>query len=316
MTEKFTAAQWAEMEGGHEVTPEAETSFSFLKDIHEARMTRNENNVAKLSYTDCCERVYLSLLILELLRSYPAQSNAAKSYAKKTISYSNYNSYKINGTDLYNLIYFVVGDDSAMEKLKDPEAAKAVRKRTTLPQMAVNRYLSQIGNGTLPTRPAELFIKLESSLNITNSEYKNIRRAITNLDRIDRIALKTAVTKLLYAVRARLRSSDLIDDLEKLAAIKDLESSKVRDTEPTISTPDTEVIGTDLVYLAQLVGRKRLFLATKFIELSSQGKTIPSNITQAFDPVVEMIVDIIKAGPAHVSMLKTVHNRAKKALKK
>jgi len=293
-----------------------ETSFSFIKDIHEARMTRNENNVAKLSYTDCCERLYLSLLIIELLRQFPNQTSQARSYSAKTISRDNYRSYKINGTDLYNFIHFVTGDDSVMDKLKNPDAAKTVRAKTTLPLMAVNRYLSQVANGAVPTRTAELFIKLENSLNISNASYKNMRRSITNLSKIDKTTLKTSVTKLLYAARARLRSSDIIDDLEKLAVLRDLESSRVPDTEPTVSTPDTDIAGQDLVYLAQLVGQKRLFLATKFIELSSQGKTIPSNLTKSFDPVVQMIVDIIKAGPSHVSMLKTVHKRAKNALKK
>ena len=36
MTEKFTATQWAEVEGGHEMTPAKEEPYSFLKDIHES----------------------------------------------------------------------------------------------------------------------------------------------------------------------------------------------------------------------------------------------------------------------------------------
>jgi len=316
MEKKFTALEWAAIEGGHEVSEPEEESFSFLKDIHEARLTRNENNIAKLTYTDCCERVYLSLLIIELMRNYPAQTKAVRSYAAKTISRDNYKNYKISGTDLYNLIYFVVGDAAAMQKLKDPEAAMTVRRRTTLPMMAVNRYLSQISSGAIPTKPAELFIKLESSLNIVNSTYKTIRRTIVNIESVDKIALKTAVTKLLYAARARLRSSDLIDDLEKLAVNRDLESARVTDTEPAVSTPDREVIGSDLIYLAQIVGQKRLFLATKYIELSSQGKAIPSNVAQAFDPAVQMLVDIIKGGPTYIAMLKNIHKSAKRARKK
>jgi hypothetical protein len=35
MTEKFTAAQWAVMDGGHEMTTTKEEPFSFIKDIHE-----------------------------------------------------------------------------------------------------------------------------------------------------------------------------------------------------------------------------------------------------------------------------------------
>jgi len=316
MEQKFTAMEWATMEGGHEIETPLKDSYSFLKDIHEARLTRSPNNVKSLSYTDCCERVYLSLLILELLRNYPGHSRFVQKYAAATKSRSLYKDFRFSGTDLHNLIYFVVGDNSAMEKLKDPDAAKKVRAQTKVPLLPLNVYLNELATGNIPTKPANFFIKLESSLNISNATYKSVRRVIVNIDSSDKQTLKTAVTKLLYAARARLRSGDLIDDLEKLAVLKDLESNRVKDTEPTVSTPDNPIIGSELVWLAQIVGKKNLFLAIKHIELSSQGKPIPSNITKAFNPAVQMLVDIIKAGPAHVAMLKNVHKRAKNALKK
>ena len=51
MTEKYTATQWAEIEGGHEMTPAKEEPFAFLKDIHESRMTRQAGTVKSLTYT-------------------------------------------------------------------------------------------------------------------------------------------------------------------------------------------------------------------------------------------------------------------------
>ncbi len=60
MTDKFTAAQWAEIEGGHEMTPAKEEPYSFLKDIHESRMTKDNGSSQKLTYTDCGERAYLT----------------------------------------------------------------------------------------------------------------------------------------------------------------------------------------------------------------------------------------------------------------
>ena len=57
MTDKFSAAQWAEIEGGHEVTPVQEESYSFLRDLHESRMTKDNGNAKKLTYTDCGERI-------------------------------------------------------------------------------------------------------------------------------------------------------------------------------------------------------------------------------------------------------------------
>ena len=44
-------------------------SMQFIEEIYEARMTRNAYGQMELSYTDCCERLYLSVLILALLIS-------------------------------------------------------------------------------------------------------------------------------------------------------------------------------------------------------------------------------------------------------
>ena len=42
---------------------------------------------------------------------------------------------------------------------------------------------------------------------------------------------KKTVTRLLIASRAKLRTADIIDDLEKLAAVNDLETARVQDNE-------------------------------------------------------------------------------------
>ena len=93
--------------------------LEFLEELYEARMTRNSGDTAKLTFNDCCERLYLSLLVLELLRQYPKYTSASRAYAKATKAV-NYNRFQMQGTDLHNFIYFVNGDDEALSKLKDP----------------------------------------------------------------------------------------------------------------------------------------------------------------------------------------------------
>lgn len=99
--------------------------LEFLEELYEARMTRNSGDNAKLTYNDCCERLYLSLLVLELLRKHPKFVPAAKAYAKATKGV-NYKRFQMHGTDLHNFIYFVNGDDEALAKLKDPDTARMV----------------------------------------------------------------------------------------------------------------------------------------------------------------------------------------------
>ena len=100
--------------------------MNFLQNLEEARMTRNDQNVKVLTYADCCERLYLSLIILELLKNFPNATNVVRGYASKTLSV-NYERFKMNSTDLYNFIYFVTGDERAIGKLKNPGAAMRSR---------------------------------------------------------------------------------------------------------------------------------------------------------------------------------------------
>jgi len=289
--------------------------MDFIKDLYEARMTRNENNVKVLTYTDCCERLYLSLMVLELLRQYPQHRSAATRYARKTTVYTGYDRFSMSSTDLYNFVYFVTGDKAAIDKLKDPDAAWTMRERTTLPTMAVNRYLQKLANGATPDQVSALFMKVESSLHISNSAYKAARRNLMGYAKLDHKARQDLVSVLLLACRAKLRNSDIIDDLEKLAADKHLETARVADNEPTVSVPDISMKGTDLALYRYVVGANNLHMTKQFVEHVKHGKATNSAMNQAYLPAVKMLDDIITAGPAYIQQLRALHKRAKKGRK-
>ena len=312
MTDKFTAAQWAEIEGGHEVTPAQEESYSFLRDLHESRMTKDNGNAKKLTYTDCGERMYLTLLALETMRQYPDFKAYVQRYCKKTAGFELYKMYRIMGTDLYNFIYFLVGDSGAQDKLKDPDNAKRMRASTKLPTSAINRYINAIAQGKTPVQVNNLFQAIESALKVSNSDYKAIRRNLMNFARLTKAEKRLISTRLIFAVRAKLRSSDIIEDFEKFAAVKNLEKASVIDPEPTISTPDLSTTGAELALYRYLVGDRNLALTKKFLEQAKDGKAASANMVAAYLPAIKMIDDIVKAGPGAVQQLRAVHKRAKK----
>ena len=312
MTDKFTAAQWAEIEGGHEVTPSKEESYSFLRDLHESRMTKDNGNAKKLTYTDCGERAYLTLLALETMRQYPDFKAYVQRYAKKTAGFEQYKMYRIMGTDLYNFTYFLVGDSGAQDKLKDPESAKRMRASTKLPTSAINRYINAIAQGKEPSQVNSMFMAIESALKVSNSDYKAIRRNLMNFARLTKAEKRLISTRLIYAVRAKLRSSDIIEDFEKFASIKNLEKASVIDPEPTISTPDLSTTGAELALYRYLVGDRNLALTKKFLEQAKDGKAASANMVAAYLPAIKMIDDIVKGGPAMVQQLRAVHKRAKR----
>lgn len=287
-------------------------SFGFIKELREARMTRNDSNLRVLTYTDCCERAYLSMLVLQLMRYYSKYEGIAAAYAKRTddTEFKRFKSFK---TDLYNFIYFITGDEDAFKKLKDPDTALRQSQRTFFSRMYFNRFISRLKTASAAQRnDQEAFIKIESGLNISNSDYKSIRRGLFSWNKLDRKQQENIVTRLLFAARAKLRSSDLIDDLEALAAARDLENNTLPDPEPTVSVPDVTVTAKDMNLYRFLVGTDNMVMAKKFLELAKNGQSIPRQFVAAYLPAIEAIDDIVKAGPGYVQMLRQLQNRAKK----
>jgi hypothetical protein len=291
--------------------------MEFIKELHEARLTRQGGALKTLTYTDCCERAYLTMLILEVLRKFPNMAAYAHGYAKKTSGHDNYNHFRMSSTDLYNFIYFIVGDKDALDKLKDPGAASIMRKSTQFPLMAFNRYVSKLkmGGAGNAQQDQQTFINIESALKITNSDYKAVRRNVFSFSSLSSNSKKQLVTRLLLAARAKLRNSDIIQYLEELSAEKDLEVYKVSDPEPKVSIPDIAVTSQDMAGYLRLVGSKNLMLTKKFLELAKDGKSIPANILQAYIPAIIILDNIAKGGAGYVQALRALENRAKNSRK-
>jgi hypothetical protein len=291
--------------------------MDFIKELHEARLTRQGGALKTLTYTDCCERAYLTMLIMEVLRKFPNTAAYAHGYAKKTSGHDNYNHFRMSSTDLYNFIYFIVGDKDALDKLKDPGAASIMRRSTQFPLMAFNRYVSKLkmGGAGNAQQDQQTFINIESALKITNSDYKAVRRNVFSFSSLSSNSKKQLVTRLLLAARAKLRNSDIIQYLEELSAERDLEVYKVSDPEPKVSIPDIAVTSQDMAGYLRLVGSKNLMLTKKFLELAKDGKSIPANILQAYIPAIIILDNIAKGGAGYVQALRALENRAKNSRK-
>ena len=291
--------------------------MDFIKELHEARLTRQGGALKTLTYTDCCERAYLTMLIMEVLRKFPNTAAYAHGYAKKTSGHDNYNHFRMSSTDLYNFIYFIVGDKDALDKLKDPGAASIMRRSTQFPLMAFNRYVSKLkmGGAGNAQQDQQTFINIESALKITNSDYKAVRRNVFSFSSLSSNSKKQLVTRLLLAARAKLRNSDIIQYLEELSAERDLEVYKVSDPEPKVSIPDIAVTSQDMAGYLRLVGSKNLMLTKKFLELAKDGKSIPANVLQAYIPAIVILDNIAKGGAGFVQALRALENRAKNSRK-
>lgn len=289
--------------------------MDFIREIHEARMTRGDNNQRELTYTDVLERLYLSLCIIDLVYKYPLHRNDIIKYVKRTTQYSDYSNFKADSTDLHNLIYFAAGDQTAINKLKNPDAAWSIRSQISIPVLSLNRYLTAISYGReLSSSDKSFLLKMEQTFRIKNTEYSKIRRDIMNWDTLVGFDKRQASTRLILASRSKLRNSDLHPLLEKLAADKNLEmtSGIVQDNEPKASIPD-KAQSNEVIMYKYLYGEKTLNfpLIKQFLDRVERGETIPAHLVKAYAPAIKMLDEIVKAGPQYTNMVKIAHKRAK-----
>ena len=101
----------------------------------------------------------------------------------------------------------------------------------------------------------------------------------------------------------------LDEDIEQMFLELDLEELD----EDALDRIEKRVSQREIALYSFLVGRQNAIKAKIFVEKMSQGQTVPSSIANGYAPAVDMIHDIVKAGPAYINLLKSLHQRAKKA---
>jgi hypothetical protein len=287
--------------------------MNFIKELQEARMLRDKQDQLSLTYEDAKEKMYLLILILETMRNFRDFKSIAAAYSRKTVRYDNYKHFRPESTDLYNLIYFVVGDEDAQDKLKNPGAAKRARKTTSLPQLALSRYIRSISNLSDPIKTdIGLIQQIESALKIQNSDYKMLRRNVMNLQKLDKAEIKKTITRLTFAVRAKLADSDITSDFSKMVAFNNLEDTRYKTPEVTPHAISTDVSVDDASNYRFLVPVNTVPFVARFITLANAGRSVTGQYVTSYLPIISMINDIVKAGPVYIEQLKMVHQRAKR----
>jgi len=292
------------------------SNFKFLDFVTEGKMIRNSDGVSRLSFTDASDLVLLYFLALQIMRHYPGASNFAKSYAQEVLKWNDWNAFRSSGNDLYNLLNILDGDEKILDKLKDPRSGKIMRQRTHFPTLVAKRFLRSIAQGNRASvSDASDLQRIDNDLINGATKYSTLRRRISNYAKLSTQDKKRVVTELENALKARGRNSDIVDYYTMFVNDYDLESSTVRDTEPTISISDPIVPDAKDIQMLRLLGvpNKDLPFAYKVLSIASRGLPIPARFAQAYAPIMRIVDDIVKAGPGYVNLLKQVHNRARSA---
>jgi hypothetical protein len=182
----------------------------FLKYVSEGKAIRRHSDLQRYTFPEVTERIYLSFLTLSLFSQVGETSTFAKSYADQTMSKGTFDQVRMINNDLANMLAIVAGDPDITKKLKNKNQAQAMRQRQPVPVMALRRYLRTWDDHY------QNLTRLERALNITDANYRNLRRAVANYGHLEQKDKTETKKRLSQLVSAKLPGTDLHKQLKKL----------------------------------------------------------------------------------------------------
>ena len=182
----------------------------FLKYVSEGKVIRRHNDLQRFTFPEITERIYLSFLALAFMSQNKDTLSFAKSYADQTMAKGTFDQVRIINNDLANMLAIVAGDPEITKKLKNKNQAQAMRQRQPVPVMALRRYLRNWEDHF------KNLTNLERALNITDSNLRNIRRAVANYNRLDSKTKLETLHRLKQQLQTKLPNTDILRKFKEL----------------------------------------------------------------------------------------------------
>lgn len=208
-------------------------SFSFiLENCNESKMFRN-NYLSQLSLRDTVDSVFLNMLTLYLCSKEFETKPFAEDYAHRTLQFGNFTQPRVGGTDLYQGLHIMLNPESVTaKKLKAHEQNSALAEELKINAKLVKDFLRGIAGGTMDrTTAMRIMYRLDGQMDIDISNYKSLRRLVTDWENLSTTQKRLCVTRLLQYYRIRGKHSELLPILEIIAKNKDYELDNVANAE-------------------------------------------------------------------------------------
>jgi hypothetical protein len=202
-----------------------DNSFSFIREnCNESKMFRN-NYLSQLTLRDAVDSVFLNMLTLYMLSREFETAPFAQDYAHRTMMFGNFNSPRVSGTDLYQGLHIILNPLSGTSQLlKAHDQNLVLAKQLHTNGKLVKQFLVGIANGTLNRITAiRIMYRLEGQMDIDISNYKSLRRLITDWENLSTQQRELCVTRLLQYYRLRGKRSELLPVLDVLSRNKGYE---------------------------------------------------------------------------------------------
>ena len=175
----------------------------FLKYVSEGKVIRRHSDLQRFTFPEVTERIYLSFLALAVMSQNKDTQSFVKSYAAQTMAKGTFDQVRMINNDLANMLAIVSGDPDITKKLKDKNQAQAMRQRQPVPVMQLRRSLRTFEDHF------KYLTQLERSLNITDANYRNVRRGVANFNRLDSRSRSQTLDKLKQMLKTKLPNTDI-----------------------------------------------------------------------------------------------------------
>jgi hypothetical protein len=177
-------------------------NLPFLKELCEARMFFNANDVKGMSASNVADVVYLIIMMIEIIRR--SNPSWAASYAGQTMQYNTYQSMHYSGTDLANLLAVLNNQDTFKNDIKTD-------KGISIPLFQINRYLSAVRSQSNSHQDdASFFYRLEDYMKLySKSTFRQLRREIGDWDNLSHADKQKLVLILRRAMDSTASSTDI-----------------------------------------------------------------------------------------------------------
>lgn len=209
---KYTAAQWAQIEGGHNVEPDGMDKLQLVHELTESRLFRNKKIAGDVNLDDAAELAFVQLMMLNVFNKDYDFAPLAREYASRTMAFRNFDTFRTSGTDLYIALNRIMGKDQKSLTDKDKIASSRINPN----RGDLIRYLDNISKSkSNPDFEKRMLLRFEKQFNIQNSLLKSLRRLSGDWDNLNQNQRSLVVTRLSQYMRQKAMRSELTPALLK-----------------------------------------------------------------------------------------------------
>ena len=210
--------------------------YEFIGDILESKMFRSKSRVEGTDARDMGDFAMMNMLALYILSNEYDFAGVAQDYAKRSMQYGNFNSFRAGGTDL-NIALTAVKNGMT----DSGEKNQIQSSKYKFNDQKIKAFLKTLAMGRPPAGIQSFFMRIERDLDIQNSNYRSIRRLAQDWPRLTKMQKQLVITRMMQFFRAKALRSELYSYIRDMSRSQGLEARNAHNAEgsPRMRGADT-----------------------------------------------------------------------------